>query len=1114
MPNSDPHETLGTIPDTLGADPSGTLAQSPDEASQAAAASREPVAPALPTIPGYEIERELGRGAMGVVYQARQALLNRPVAVKMLLDGHYAESLAQVRFFMEAEVVGQIQHPNVVRVYEFGQHEGRPYFVLEYVAGGNLGEKLEAGGRFAPRAAAEMVAKLADGVAAAHAKGIVHRDLKPANVMLDECGEPKVTDFGLAKVGNSGMTVSGAIMGTPSYMSPEQAAGRTRDIGTAADVYALGAILYELLTGRPAFRADSVMGTIQQVLTRDPARPATLVPSVPRDLETVCLKCLEKDPKRRYGTADALAQDLRAYLDGRPITARPVGNLERVAKWTRRNPGRAAAAASLALVALAAAAGGLHVQRRLARQELAAEARRLGDLGEAAEAARLRDRELRAELLVQAVTTAETVEMPHLLRALEPVRELVRTRLAQLAGRPITTKPGLHGRMAVLAEEPGRAGELAAHLPHCEPDELLTIRHVLTPHAAAVAPALWAVLSDERATPGQRVRAACALAGWDPADARWPRVAERLGGAVTRAAPNEFVVWVRALEPVRAHLVPPLLRRYPGALLRIESGQLPVSDLVPEAAALDLTANLLAQYTTDRPADLAELAVTLGPRHYQLFADSIAGKNRAALVPILKAELHKSALPSWAMNEDAVSAVAALAGAAPVAALADPDQLIDALARRQANAAAVLFTLGEVESVWPLLSPRGDADPTVQSYLIRRLGTIGADPAVLVRRLASEPDPRARRACLIALGDFPPERVPPAERDALVARLLEQYRDAPDPGLHSAIDWLLRRKWGRAGAVEAIDRDLTGEARTRAAAAGTHPALPAVAGAGLAWAATRPLGAGKDWFVNGQGQTYAVVRGPAAFTMGSPATEPGRFTGYTDETPHPKRIPRSFAVSTREVTNAEFLRFRPDRIWMSRFSADPDGPAIGMTWYSAAAYCNWLSEREGIPSDQWCYEPNPKGGYGEGMTVRADHLGLAGYRLPTEAEWELACRAGSVTARFYGRGEELLSRYAWGPGNADSRAGAGGLLRPNALGLFDTMGNAEEWLEDLGRDEPPQRIDDTDGPQSAVREEHNRVTRGGSILSIPIFMRSANRDFHRPGNRDYVLGFRPAKTLP
>jgi formylglycine-generating enzyme required for sulfatase activity len=668
--------------------------------------------------------------------------------------------------------------------------------------------------------------------------------------------------------------------------------------------------------------------------------------------------------------------------------------------------------------------------------------------------------------------------------------------------------------MAVLAEDPGRAGELAAHLPRCDPDELLTIRNVLAPYAPTVAPALWAVLYDEGAAPGQRVRAACALAGWDPADERWPRVADRLSAAVTRAAPSEFVVWVRALEPVRAHLVPALVRRYPGSLVRIESGRLPVTELVPEASALDLTANLLAQYTTDRPTDLAELAMLLGDRHYAVFAKAIHGKHRAALVPVLKAELHRSAVPGWARGEEVAAAVAALAGAAPVAAYADPDRLIDTLSRRQANAAAVLFTLGEVDSVWPLLARPIDGDPSVQSYLIRRLGTVGADPAVLVGRLASEPDVWARKACLIALGDFPPDRVPPAECDALVSRLLEQYRHAPDPGLHSAIDWLLRRKWGRAGAVAAIDRELTDEAQHRAAAARTRSVLPAVVGAGLAGVASRPLGAGKDWFVNGEGQTYAVVRGPVAFTMGSPATEPGRFTGYTDETPHPKRVPRSFAVSTREVTNAEFLRFRPDRAWMSRFSADADGPAVGMTWYSAAAYCNWLSDREGIPKGQWCYEPNPNGEYGEGMTIRAGHLGLAGYRLPTEAEWEFACRAGAVTARFYGRGEELLSRYAWGPGNADNRTGAGGLLRPNALGLFDTMGNAEEWLEDWGRDEPPPRIDDTDGPPAAVREEHNRVTRGGSILSIPIFMRSANRDFHRPGNRDYVLGFRPAKTLP
>ncbi|VTT97339.1 serine threonine protein kinase : Probable serine/threonine protein kinase OS=Blastopirellula marina DSM 3645 GN=DSM3645_26589 PE=4 SV=1: Pkinase: TPR_12: TPR_12: TPR_10: TPR_10 [Gemmataceae bacterium] len=351
--------------------PSGTIAQSPDEAVRAAERSLAPPTRLLPAIAGYEIVSELGRGGMGVVYRARHIRLNRPTAIKMLLGGQYADPVAQVRFLVEAEIVALIQHPNVVQVYEFGQHDGQPFFALEFVDGTTLAGKLQAAGRFGPRAAAEMVAKLADAIAAAHAKGIVHRDLKPANVLLDERGEPKVTDFGLAKVGRSEMTASGAIMGTPDYMSPEQAAGRTKEIGTATDIYSLGVILYELLTGRTPFRGESVMQTIQQVLAGEPAWPRSLVSAVPRDLETICLKCLEKEPRKRYGTAEALAADLRAYLAGRAIAVRPVGTLEYAVKWAKRRP----APAALVLVTLLGVCGIVWKYAEAEQQRDIAEAR-------------------------------------------------------------------------------------------------------------------------------------------------------------------------------------------------------------------------------------------------------------------------------------------------------------------------------------------------------------------------------------------------------------------------------------------------------------------------------------------------------------------------------------------------------------------------------------------------------------------------------------------------------------------------------------------------------------------------------------------------------------------
>ncbi|MBI3853718.1 MAG: serine/threonine protein kinase [Verrucomicrobia bacterium] len=326
----------------------------------------------------YELLEEIARGGMGVVYKARHLTLNRIVALKLILAGQFANETERKRFQFEAEAAARLEHPNIIPIHEVGEHEGRPFFSLKLIVGGSLADKIAEvglqtaettgaasgsptpgvegrgeGGRSARSKSsirhqqsiiASLIAKIARAVHFAHQHGIIHRDLKPSNILLDESGEPHVTDFGLAKgvAVDGNLTVTEAVLGSPYYMSPEQAAGKTRQVSTAADIYSLGVILYELLTGKLPFKAETSLTTLKLVTEAEPPKPRSLNPAVDRDLETICLKCLEKDPTRRYASAEALAKDLDRWQENKPISARRTNLTERAWKWVKREPLKAA----------------------------------------------------------------------------------------------------------------------------------------------------------------------------------------------------------------------------------------------------------------------------------------------------------------------------------------------------------------------------------------------------------------------------------------------------------------------------------------------------------------------------------------------------------------------------------------------------------------------------------------------------------------------------------------------------------------------------------------------------------------------------------------------------
>jgi len=351
----------------------------PVEATQPCDGPPEPrAAPSLGTVRyfgDYELLEEVARGGMGVVYRARQLSLNRPVALKMILAGQLASETDVQRFRMEAEAAATLQHPNIVAVHEVGEHEGQHYFSMDFVEGRSLSAMIRKS-PLPPKEAARYLRTIAEAIHYAHQHGTLHRDLKPANVLIDTTDQPRITDFGLAKrvESESGMTMSGTALGTPSYMPPEQAAG-SRNVGPASDVYGLGAILYEMLTARPPFQASTPAGTMLQVLQMEPVPPRRFDPKLPRDLETICLKCLEKDPHRRYASAQDLADELRRFLADEPILARPISAPARAWRWCKRKPVVAGLAAALTLVLVTLAVVGPLIalrQTRLAADEAAA----------------------------------------------------------------------------------------------------------------------------------------------------------------------------------------------------------------------------------------------------------------------------------------------------------------------------------------------------------------------------------------------------------------------------------------------------------------------------------------------------------------------------------------------------------------------------------------------------------------------------------------------------------------------------------------------------------------------------------------------------------------------
>jgi len=665
----------------------------------------------------------------------------------------------------------------------------------------------------------------------------------------------------------------------------------------------------------------------------------------------------------------------------------------------------------------------------------------------------------RAEGLADSLVKADITQVPSIVIELEKYRSWADPLLqAQFDQAKEGSGQRLNMALALLPVDESKMNYLRDQLFVVTPTQFPVVRDALLSHKDAILEPLWIVALDSKRETQQRFQAACALATYASGDQHWKQIAILVAGHLVTLPASDLVAWRETLRPAKIHLVEPLAAIYRNPSL--------------DQQQRSFATETLADYAADQPKVLANLVMDADENQFAIIYTKLKERGEEGL-PFLQDEIKKP-LPDTT------------------------EEAKEALAKRQANAAVALLKMNHAAEVWPLL--KHCPDPRVRTWIIHKLGPMGAEPGAIAKQLGEESEVSIRRALLLGLGEFGEQALAADERDSLVEKLRELYRNDTDPGLHAAAEWLLRR-WKQDKWLKHLEQEWAKDKQQR------EQRLQSI-GQELAKGKAK-----RRWYVTSQGQTMVVIPGPVEFLMGSPPTESQR---GGDEQLHRQQIERTFAIAAKAVTVEQFKQFMPGfgHDEMQR-CPEPDCPILGVTWYEAAEYCNWLSKQEGLPEKEFCYEANKDGKYQEGMKMSPDYMQRSGYRLPTEAEWEYACRAGAVTSRYYGQSEELLAKYGWFMKNSGERTWPVGSLKPNDFGLFDMQGDVFTWCQDryatYAVEQSGKAAKDRENA-SPLLDKAGRVLRGGGFYSLPGNLRSANRAWHQPGYRINNVGFRPART--